>query len=117
MFFFFVELLVFSLFKVIFLLFQEGYFLSYYFWLDIVSTLTMVLDLTWVDALLNGGGGIQTAASVAKVARASRASKIGAKATKLIRIIRLIRFLKLYKTASNQLSKDSKNENNTKRDV
>jgi hypothetical protein len=79
--------------------------MGYYFWLDLVSTLTMILDLTWINQLLTGGSGLKTAASVAKVARASRASKIGAKATKLIRIIRLIRFLKLYKTASNQLAK------------
>jgi len=87
---------------------QENYFLNFYFWLDMVSTLTMFLDLIWIDQLITGGNGaIQTTASVAKVARASRASKIGAKATKLIRIIRLIRFLKLYKTASRQLVKEN----------
>lgn len=82
--------------------------MGFYFWLDMVSTLTMILDLMWVDQLMSGGNGaVQTASSVAKVARASRASKIGAKATKLIRIIRLIRFLKLYKTASRQLVKEN----------
>lgn len=90
------------------LLLKENYFLKFYFWLDLISTLTMFLDLMWIDQLISGGNGaIQTTASVAKVARASRASKIGAKATKLIRIIRLIRFLKLYKTASRQLVKDN----------
>lgn len=79
--------------------------MSYYFWLDLISTLTMVLDLVWISQLLTGGNGVQSAASIAKVARASRASKIGARATKLIRIIRLIRFLKLYKNASKQLIK------------
>ena len=82
--------------------------MKFYFWLDLISTLTMFLDLVWIDQLISGGNGaIQTTASVAKVARASRASKIGAKATKLIRIIRLIRFLKLYKTASRQLTKEN----------
>ena len=85
---------------------KENYFLGFYFWLDIFSTSTMILDLIWIEQLMSGGnGGIQTAATVAKVARASRASKIGAQATKLIRIIRLVRFLKLYKTASKQLRK------------
>lgn len=80
--------------------------MGFYFWLDMVSTATMILDLIWIKQLMSGNGGaVQSAASVAKVARASRASKIGAKATKLIRIIRLIRFLKLYKTASKQLAK------------
>jgi hypothetical protein len=108
MFFFFLELVVFSLFKVTLIFIQENYFGGFYFWLDFVSTSTMLLDLTWISLLMTGGGGgVQTAASVAKVARASRASKVGAKATKLIRIIRLIRFLKLYKTASKQLAKDN----------
>jgi hypothetical protein len=87
---------------------QKNYWLSYYFWLDLLSTLTMVLDLVWISALLTGGNGVQSAASIAKVARASRASKIGARATKLIRIIRLIRFLKLYKNASKQLARGHK---------
>jgi len=85
---------------------KENYFLGFYFWLDIISTGTMMLDLTWIKSLMTGNSGaVQSAATVAKVARASRASKIGAQATKLVRIIRLIRFLKLYKTASKQLSK------------
>lgn len=85
---------------------KENYFLSFYFWLDMISTFTMVLDLMWIYQLMSGGNGaVQSAASVARIARASRASKIGAKATKLIKIIRVIRFLKLYKTASKQLAK------------
>lgn len=85
-------------------LLKEGYFLRYYFWLDLVSTLTMILDLVWINDLMNGGD-FQNATNVVKIARASRASKIGAKSTKLIRILRLIRVLRLYKTASKQLNK------------
>ena len=86
---------------------KEGYFLKFYFWLDLISTLTMVLDLFWITELLSGGDGIKAAANVGKIARASRASKIGAKSTKLIRILRLIRVLRLYKTASNRLNKEN----------
>lgn len=89
-------------------LFQESYFFGFYFWLDVISTGTIILDLTWIKQLMTGNNGaVQSAATVAKVARASRASKIGAQATKLVRIVRLIRFLKLYKTASKQLAKDN----------
>lgn len=87
---------------------KEGYFLRFYFWLDLISTLTMILDLMWITQLINGGGqGIEAAASIAKIARASRASKIGAKSTKLIRMLRLIRVLRLYKTASNRMNKET----------
>ena len=83
---------------------REGYFLHYYFWLDLVSTLSMLLDLVWINALISGNG-IETASKVVKLAKVSRVSKIGAKSTKLIRILRLIRLLRLYKTAKNQLNK------------
>lgn len=90
-------------------LLKEGYFLRYYFWLDLVSTVTMVLDLVWMNEIINGGS-FQNATNVVKIARASRASKIGAKSTKLIRILRLIRVLRLYKTASKQLNKENDNK-------
>lgn len=35
----------------------KGYFNSFFFWLDVVSTVTLVLDLTWVsDAIAESGG-------------------------------------------------------------
>jgi hypothetical protein len=68
--------------------------------MDLISTLSMLLDLVWISALIVDGG-IETASKVVRIARASRASKIGANSTKLIRIIRLIRILRLYKTARN----------------
>lgn len=83
---------------------REDYFLKYYFWLDFISTLSMLLDLVWINALITGDG-IQATSKVVKLAKVSRVSKIGANSTKLIRIIRLIRILRLYKTARNQLNK------------
>lgn len=87
---------------------REGYFLRYYFWLDVISTLTMILDITWFEAIIITGG-YQNASKVVKIARASRASKIGANSTKLIRILRLIRLLKMYKHASKKLKKENEN--------
>ena len=37
---------------------KDGYFLRFYFWLDLISTLTMLLDLTWITQLISGGQGI-----------------------------------------------------------
>lgn len=88
---------------------KEGYFLKYYFWLDLISTFTMILDITWFQAIIVSGG-YQNASKVVKIARASRASKIGANSTKLIRVLRLIRLLKMYKHASHQFKKNA-NEN------
>jgi hypothetical protein len=35
---------------------KEGYFLRYYFWLDLISTVSMAFDLVWVNALISGNG-------------------------------------------------------------
>lgn len=110
MFFYIIEMVALSLLKVKIDLNQEGYFLKFYFWLDIISTATMILDLMWINEFINtGGSGVDAATNIAKIARASRASKIGAKSTKLIRIIRLIRILRLYKTASHRFAKEEEN--------
>lgn len=35
----------------------KGYFNSFFFWLDCISTITLILDLTWVsDAIALAGG-------------------------------------------------------------
>eukprot|EP00927_Polykrikos_kofoidii_P042074 TRINITY_DN35945_c0_g1_i1.p1 TRINITY_DN35945_c0_g1~~TRINITY_DN35945_c0_g1_i1.p1 ORF type:complete len:972 (+),score=167.68 TRINITY_DN35945_c0_g1_i1:250-3165(+) len=74
---------------------KPDYFLGLFFWLDLVSTVTLMLDLTWVgDALFcsSSGGAAEGAAST------SRAGRAGARASRTVRIIRLIRLVKLYKS-------------------
>lgn len=68
---------------------RDDYFLSFFFLLDIVSTTTLLLDLSWVsDVILNAMG--------ADNARTSKAARLGAKMGRLVRVIRLVRILKLY---------------------
>jgi hypothetical protein len=64
-----------------------------------ISTFTMLFDITWFEALIYSGG-YENASKIAKIARASRVSKIGANSSKLIRILRLIRLLKMHKHTS-----------------
>lgn len=68
---------------------KPDYLFGFYFWLDLVSTGTLVLDLTWVSALFSQQN--------AKDARNGRTARIGARAARVVRIIRLIRIVKLYK--------------------
>eukprot|EP00397_Hematodinium_sp_SG-2012_P003342 GEMP01003350.1.p1 GENE.GEMP01003350.1~~GEMP01003350.1.p1 ORF type:complete len:1014 (+),score=182.63 GEMP01003350.1:101-3142(+) len=80
---------------------KEGYFLGFFFWLDAVTTISLVMDITVVaqeiEEMLSGeDDGNQN------VTRASRASRVGSKAGRVVRVIRLIRLLrivKLYKHA------------------
>ena len=85
---------------------KQGYIMGFFFFLDIFSTLSILLDVGWISNTIlgqsQGGSGNQ-------VARAAEASKIGARAARILRIlrlIRLIRIVKLYKAAAQRKKKD-----------
>lgn len=77
---------------------KSDYFNSFFFWLDLISSVTLILDLTWVNEAISeatgGAGGVSQSGSIA---RASRAGRIGTKAGRIVRIIRLIRLVKIFK--------------------
>lgn len=75
---------------------KDDYFLGFFFWLDVVSTLSMIPDIGWIwNAMTGGGKGVQNAGQLAKTSRASRITRV----IRVIRLIRLIRIVKLYKQA------------------
>ena len=88
---------------------KDDYFLGFYFWLDIVSTVSLITDIGWIMNAMMGNtsdGGASNAQSAAKLAKAGRGTRIGTKAgrvARVIRLIRLVRIVKLYKTANNAL--------------
>jgi len=72
---------------------KPGYFLSFFFWLDVISTVSLIFDIGWImDLILNGTNEIL---SIAKTSRAGRVTRV----IRVIRLIRLIRIVKLYKQA------------------
>jgi hypothetical protein len=93
---------------------KEGYLGNFYFWLDLISTVSLITDIGWImDAMLgiSSSGGGQNAKQAAQYAKASQGARIGTKAgrvARVIRLIRLIRIVKLYKTANHALSKRAK---------
>ena len=77
---------------------KRNYFGSFYFWLDFISTMTLLLDVGWVaDAIFGTSSNTNSALSGATIARAARASKIGSKAGRIVRILRLIRLIRIVK--------------------
>jgi class 3 adenylate cyclase len=87
-----ISILVFSVEIVANSLGQEEYWLGFFFYLDLGSTITLMFDMTWVsDALFCGGSDGQQAL------KTSRAGRAGARASRTVRIIRLMRLVKLYK--------------------
>ncbi len=75
---------------------KDGYFLKFYFWIDCFSTLTMLLELLWIENLMSGSSNVTVAISFAKVTKASRLSKIGARSSKIMKLIRLVKLIKLF---------------------
>lgn len=78
----------------------EGYLWSFFFWLDVISTVTMIPDIGWLWVLIvkggaEGGDGGGQATDLAKTARASKVTRI----LRVVRLARVIRLVKLYKQA------------------
>lgn len=78
---------------------REDYFLTFFFWLDFVSTISMIPDVGFIwDPIIgvsDSGTSAKDYASVAKTSRAGRVTRV----IRIIRLIRLIRIVKLYKQA------------------
>eukprot|EP00928_Gymnodinium_smaydae_P039230 TRINITY_DN26839_c0_g1_i1.p1 TRINITY_DN26839_c0_g1~~TRINITY_DN26839_c0_g1_i1.p1 ORF type:complete len:932 (-),score=180.61 TRINITY_DN26839_c0_g1_i1:84-2879(-) len=66
---------------------KPDYFPGLFFVLDVISTVSLVLDLTWVSEAMEGG----------KEAKGGRTAKFGAGVGRMVRVLRLVRIVKLYK--------------------
>lgn len=75
---------------------KQDYFLTFFFWLDVVSTISMIPDIGFIWNAMIGEGGARSAKSATSVAKTSRAGRI-TRVIRVIRLIRLIRIVKLYK--------------------
>lgn len=111
---------------------QQDYLGSFFFWLDLVSTLSIITDIKPVMDAMTGAGSISAedgetdnkdkestekggAGDAASLARASRGARIGTKAgrmTRVIRLIRLIRVVKLYKGVTQAQIKEEERARN-----
>lgn len=100
---------------------KKDYLFNFFFWLDFVSTITMLLDIGWFSDMLfpTNSDSTATSANAAQLAKAAAASRIGTRAARVIRIIRLIRLIrvvKLYK-ASQKHNEASENDKDTQMNV
>jgi hypothetical protein len=91
----------------------QDYLFSFFFWLDLVSSLSLVTDIEPIMNWLFGSSvdsdvddpGQETSqgdTGSASLARASRGARLGTKAgriSRVVRLIRLIRIIKLFKSA------------------
>lgn len=82
----------FSLEVVICSLGKDDYFMSFFFCLDVLSTMTLFMDLTVVSEALFGDSDSDPSNT-----RTSRTARVGAKVGRIVRVLRLIRIVKLFK--------------------
>jgi class 3 adenylate cyclase len=84
----------------------EGYFMSFFFWLDIFSTASLIADLSWVSNEMLGPESM--AANTSQLARAGRASRAGTRTSRILRVIRTVRLLRVmnrYKLTNDNLAR------------
>ena len=75
---------------------------SFFFWLDIVATLSLIVDIVWLVEIIETTLDMKPSISAAdvspgQVVTSSEDSERIAKIIKSLRLIRLIRIIKLYK--------------------
>ena len=71
-------------------IFDDKYFNSFFFWMDFLGTLSILLDIGWVaHAVIGNGGG--DSASRGSVLRATRAAKLGARYGRILRLMKLMK--------------------------
>lgn len=67
---------------------QDGYLWSFFFWMDVIGTVSLIIDISWIsttflpERALSGQG---------SVLRATRAAKLGARYGRLLRLMRLMK--------------------------
>jgi hypothetical protein len=70
---------------------QDGYPLSFFFWMDTLGTLSIILDIGWIaDTFMPNSA----ATSKGSLLRAARAAKLGARYGRLMRLTKFLKFFK-----------------------
>jgi hypothetical protein len=83
----------------------DGYFNSFFFYLDIISTISIIFDVNFISDMIFA---TSTSSSVSQLASQSKASRAATRAVRIVKLFRIIRIIKLYKNA--QRAKEIKEE-------
>ena len=98
---------------------KPGYINSFYFYLDIISTVFMIADIGWAWDIITNTQSSQ-GNQVSQVKNASQTSKTatrGVRIIRIVRLVRLIRLVKLYKNAQIALKRRSQKATVTPEDA
>ena len=80
---------------------QKGYFKSFFFYLDLVATFTIIMDFQEAfspasETSEGEGGGSDAAQQQLQMARLGRSARVGTRVGRLLRLLRVLRVLKLF---------------------
>ncbi|GMI46928.1 hypothetical protein TrCOL_g9065 [Triparma columacea] len=89
---------------------KKGYFLNFYFWLDLISTVSLLPDTGLINlnsAEYSGSTGDNEALKAGRASKASKATRV----IRLVRLVRMVRIVKLWKMHGAQEEVDEFEEN------
>jgi len=77
-------------------IYVQDYFLSFFFFLDLISTASIIFDVNFISDIIFS---TSKNASLAKLAAQAKASRAATRAVRIVKLFRIIRIIKLYKNA------------------
>lgn len=81
---------------------KDDYLWRFYFWLDLVATISLIPDIGWIWSAIVGDDSTDPSSSAIRAGRASRAGTRAGRIVRIVRLIRLIRIVKLFKHVQGQ---------------
>ena len=73
----------------------DDYGLSFFFFLDLISALSIGLDVGLITDLIENN----STYSISRIAGQSRTTRVATRVVRIVKLFRIIRVMKLYKTA------------------
>lgn len=85
---------------------------SFYFWLDLIATLSIVPDIGWAwDSIIGIGSSDNSTSNVSQIKSAGKSSRAGARAARVVKIVRLVRLMRIAKIYKHAKRAASQKEN------
>lgn len=89
---------------------KANYVCSFVFWMDMVSTFSLIFDLPWIENEISIGYRAEETLSLTRAVRASRVGTKIARLAKIFRWIKLTRISRAFKTAYRYFAKNTKDK-------
>lgn len=77
-----------------------NYFCSFFFFLDVVSTLSIIMDISMLTNYFSESTTLTSGVQLSTIIRNSKASRAAARTVRVMKIFRLARIVKIYKSAT-----------------